>query len=607
MADINRLSFSEFEPSGSTEWYRQVQKDLGEKEAEAFINAVSEEINIPSFLSEEDISGTSNPAKAPVNPEYAYRNDWDSSVNVSTSDLNLANKQAITALEHGASAIRFTGHEISDEKELRQCLKGILPDVAGIHFDCDEASPALLFMYQDEIASAGLDLSKIKGSVTYDPLTDFAFKGNFDYSKKESFSLLSSLIKFGSDSLPQFRTLTLKATHWHNAGATAVQELAFSMASLNEYFMAFTNTVAPEILARSTQLQLCSGADYFLNIAKMRSARILWGMLLEGYKLNSFDIPLYLSTETALRNKTMYDPINNLLRATTESMAAVIGGCDIHTVHPHDVVFREPSEMSQRLALNIHHLLKFESHFDKVYDPSAGSYYIEKLTRELCEKAWDLFLEIEEKGGFSKSLEKGIIQEKVKASRSDIEKNVRFRKRTLTGVTHYAAAEEKAEQHLEYMQDPLTKLPEIKTVEPFMEAMVFESFRRMFRMEKEQKAFLAVFGNKTKSLARADFSVDFLSIAGFESIKGNINVSLSEQLESPEAKSSSLIVLCSADEEYEAAVERIAVSGWPQQPVLIAGKPANHQNLMEAGVEDFIFNGVDAVMIFQNLSAEILG
>jgi len=328
-------------------------------------------------------------------------------------------------------------------------------------------------------------------------------------------------------------------------------------------------------------------------------------MLLKGYELDATIIPLYLSTETALRNKTMYEPYTNLLRATTESMSAIVGGTDEHTVHPHDVIFNNPTSDSTRISLNIQHLLREESQFDKVVDVSAGSYLIEKLTQELTVNAWNLFLELEEKGGFVDSLRAGIIQEKISASRTSIEKNIRTRKRILVGVSGYAQPSENVTMNAVFERDPLRKLPEIKPVETFREAAVFESLRRTFTLESAPKAFLARFGKTARSEVRASFSEDFLAICGFISEKGNIEDPLIEQVHSEAAKKAMIIVLCAADEDYAEAIDTLQSSGWPTKPVLIAGKLPDAEALQKKGIHDFIYIGCDAGALFLKLADQL--
>jgi methylmalonyl-CoA mutase len=315
---------------------------------------------------------------------------------------------------------------------------------------------------------------------------------------------------------------------------------------------------------------------------------------------------LWISSETASRNKTLYDPHNNILRATTEAMSAIIGGSDELTIHPHDIYYKIPDEASQRTALNIHHLLHNESNLDKVLDVASGSYVIEQMTSDLIEKAWKLFLTIEEKGGFVAALRSGFIQDQLVLSRAAIEKNIRTRKRALVGVSTFADAKASVHVEIQSQRDPLAKLPEIRVVETFREASIFESLRQAFTLEKSPSAFLAVFGDEVKRNARAGFATEFMAVGGFVSTTGEAQVALIDQLQSEAALNAQVIILCSDDDSYLQGVETLLKDGWPSVPLIVAGNPSNAQQLEELGIHDFIYIGCDVAAVFGNLSEEIL-
>jgi methylmalonyl-CoA mutase len=287
-------------------------------------------------------------------------------------------------------------------------------------------------------------------------------------------------------------------------------------------------------------------------------------------------------------------------------MSAIIGGTDELTIHPHDIFYKIPDEASQRTALNIHHLLHDESNLDKVLDVASGSYVIEQMTSDLIDKAWKLFLTIEEKGGFVTALRSGFIQDQLVLSRAAIEKSIRTRKRALVGVSTFADAKASVHVEIQSQRDPLAKLPEIRVVEPFREATVFESLRQAFTLDKSPSAFLAVFGDAVKRNARAGFASEFMAVGGFVSHSGEAQVALIDQLQSEAALNAQVIVLCSDDDSYIQAVETLLKDGWPSVPVIVAGKPSNAQQLEELGVHDFIYMGCDVAAVFGNLSEEIL-
>ena len=212
---------------------------------------------------------------------------------------------------------------------------------------------------------------------------------------------------------PQFRTVCVSSHAFHNAGATATQELAFTLASLTDAYDKFTNEgLSVEQLVPKTMVSISVGTSYFLEIAKLRAMRVLIARFLGVY---SFSVPfsLFLHCQTSTFYDATTTPNTNLLRATTEAMAAIVGGCDVLTVHPYDTVLGKPSDFSERIARNVSVLLKEESYLDKVADPSAGSYYIENLTHQLIEAAWTLFLDVEKRGGLAKAVTDGFVQTEI--------------------------------------------------------------------------------------------------------------------------------------------------------------------------------------------------
>ncbi len=595
--------FGEFSPANYEQWLEQLKKDMKSDDVSRFLQARSEDILIQSYYSAEQSVEPIfiGPYRKPLNPEFAAANEWEMNVNVGTDDLIQSNKMALEALQQGANSITFTGIGISNQEELILTLKKIVPEYISLRFDADEGAPSLLFMLTDEFSRRAIDKHKLRGSVTYDILTDYAKNGAFPYSKSESFSILEAMILAAQEPLPQFRCLVVNGSFWHESGSTAVQELAFSLSTFQEYFDQLSKNISTEILASNARLQLSAGSDYFLQIAKFRAARILWHMFLEAHQLDGRKYPLEIAAETTFRNKTTADFYNNLLRATTEGMAAISGGADTLTVHPHDAFFREPDVNSRRLALNVQHLLHDESKLDKVLDPASGAWYIDALTHEIIDRSWALFQETEAKGGFTASLRSSWIQDQVKVSASNLRKAISTRKRVLVGVSQFADLQLPRIEPPIKPRDPLSKLPEIKVVENFREAEVIEKIRYYLNKSKALSAFIAVFGDASKRSARAGFAKDFLAMAGIKSNLGDPSVALLDQLKSTFAIKADIVVLCAADEDYPSAVELLKADQWPNGLVWIAGKPSADSAQKLTSIDEYIFMGCDAEAIFQKV------
>lgn len=263
---------------------------------------------------------------------------------------------------------------------------------------------------------------------------------------------------------PHFRTVYVSSHVFHNAGATATQELAFTLASLADLYDKLTdNDLTIDQLVPKTILSISVGTSYFLEIAKLRALRVLLYRFLSHYSLSIIHEPLSIHAKTSTFYDATVTPYTNLIRATTEAMAAVIGGCDVLTVHAYDTVLGQQSEFAHRIARNVPLLLKEESYLSKVADPSAGSYYVENLTHQLVEAAWALFLDVEKRGGLAKAAD--FIRQEIKQSYRAKVEAVRNGK-VLVGVTKFRSGETDS-QIREILKDNAGELPNRRLAEEF--------------------------------------------------------------------------------------------------------------------------------------------
>lgn len=276
---------------------------------------------------------------------------------------------------------------------------------------------------------------------------------------------------------PQFRTVCASSHDFHNAGATATQELAFTLALLADVYDTLTDAgLTIDQLIPKTILSVSVGPSYFMEIAKLRALRVLFHRLVGYYSPSGNESGPFIHSQTSSFYDAATTPYTNLLRGTTEAMAAIVGGCDALTVRPYDAVFdqqdvapgmpNQDREFADRIARNVSVLLKEESYFDKVADPSAGSYYIETLTHQLAEAAWALFLDVEQRGGFAKALQSGFIAEEIERSYQAKVEAVRQGK-VLVGVTKFRHDETSLPATHTLRRDPDGLLPDRRLSEAF--------------------------------------------------------------------------------------------------------------------------------------------
>jgi len=349
--------------------------------------------------------------------------------------------------------------------------------------------------------------------------------------------------------------------------------------------------------------------NYFMEIAKFRAARWLWAEIVNAYRPpcpNDCDnkaadgtcrcaAKMNIHATTSRFNQTLYDPYVNLLRTQTEAMSATLGAVDSLTVRPFDEVFETPTAFAERIATNQQLLLKEESHFDKITDPAAGSYYIEILTNSLAQQAWKLFLETEETG-FYAALKAGTVQDAINAS-SDARFNaLANRKEILVGTNQYPNFTETVAEKIENKASsgcgcghneeatPLKKLNTKRLADAFNELRLETE-----RSGKRPKVFMLTIGNQSMRLARSQFSCNFFACAGYELIDNLGFNSVEEGVQEAREKGADVVVLCSSDDEYLTyAPQAFNLLKGGKELFVVAGAPACMDELKAAGIEHFI-------------------
>jgi methylmalonyl-CoA mutase len=312
---------------------------------------------------------------------------------------------------------------------------------------------------------------------------------------------------------------------------------------------------------------------------------------------------------TAKFNQTLYDPYVNMLRTQTEAMSAIIGMVDSLTVRPFDETFEFPTEFAHRIAVNQQLLLKEESHFDKITDPSAGSYYIENLTGALAEQAWKLFLEIDEKG-FYEASRAGTVQDAVNASAEARFKALSNRKEILVGTNQYPNFNETmADKLQENFSNECLGGKEETSLKKLNANRLAESFNRLRlateKSGKRPKVFMLTIGNLAMRLARSQFSGNFFACAGYEIIDNLGFDTLEEGVEAAREKNADIVVLCSSDEEYATfAPQAFDLLKDGKEIFVVAGAPKCMDELKEKGIEHFIHirsNVLETLKMFNSL------
>ncbi len=604
--------FDGFPPVSTEAWEEKIKAGLNEGDYERkLIWHTPDGFQIKPYYRSEDLEDF-DPSICSSKTE---NNAWLIRQDLLVYDFETANRDALDITEKGVNSIGFdlTSHDHLSESDLKALLNGLPLQKTPVNFIIREQfSDVLQFLYR-HIKSTGMDPHTVPGSITCDPLGTLASTGNFSRDLFTDFSEQKECLEFAKANLSGFRIIHVGGNLLHDAGASVTQVLAFTLAQGNEYLAQLSElgTQAGEILPYM-QFQFSVGPSYFMEIAKLRAARLLWSKILEAWSTETtLNQTMFIHTNTSAWNQTIYDPYVNMLRGTTEAMSAVMGGTDSLTVRPYDAAFRLADNFSNRVARNTQVVLKEESYLDKVIDPAAGSYYIEKLTTTLIEQSWELFLQVEEKGGFHKSLIDGFIQDAVRKSAETRMKNLATRKNIMVGINQYPNFQEDMSAELGDLPLPSKRLPEeqciIEPLELFRGSRDFENMRLKTENHsgKRPLVFLLTLGNLAMRRARAMFASNFFACAGFKIID-NIG------FESPETGAQAaidagadIVVLCSSDEEYASLSSRAMPLLKDRCIPVIAGNPKKELEILKQnGIEHFIHvrsNVLEELLHFQQL------
>ncbi|MDW0117292.1 methylmalonyl-CoA mutase family protein [Sporosarcina thermotolerans] len=370
---------------------------------------------------------------------------------------------------------------------------------------------------------------------------------------------------------------TIGADLWkvHHDGADAVLELAIA---LSEAARIAEGTESFQSFADNFFVRFAIDTHFFMEIAKLRAFRILWKAFSKAYEID--DAPyIPIMAVTSVRSYSKLDPYVNLLRAGNETFAAILGGSDFITVHPHDCL-TGPNASSIRYARNIQLVLKEETHVEKVLDPAGGSYFIEELTDELVEKAWDLFLEIENKGGLDVFLQGGELKELLSKRQTEVNTG----KRSLTGTNVYA---ELGTTNFDDW-DGFKQLNRL--------AKPFEDFRKL-ASENQPKTVLVTFGELKNFKPRADFVTGFLASGGIKSEWSPSFQTAEQAIEWLNTAKPDYAIICATDEELSNIVESI-LEKMPEGLLLdVAGKvdKETERKWCAKGLNGTIFSGQNKI------------
>ena len=450
---MSKSLFNDFEGVSSKAWKQKIQVDLkGADYNDTLIWKSNEGIDVKPFYHADEFKTL---------PEISNTKatNWKICQAIVASEAKEANSKAIKALDRGAESILF--HITTETVSTEDLLQNIDLEKIPIEITCDFLSEEFAKNLYTVIAS------KATTPLFYlhtDIIGNLAKTGNWFINLKEDHAKFDTVLNISN----QF---SVNTSLYQNAGASIVQQLAYSLAHANEYLDHCDKTI-PSTAKQSLQVtfNVAIGSNYFFEIAKLRALKQLWATLASAYNVNT---ECRILATPSKRNKTIYDYNINMLRTTTECMSAILGGANTICNLPYDALYHKPNEFGDRISRNQLLVLKQESYFDKVNNPADGAYYIESLTDQFAEKALKLFKTLEANKGFLKQLKEGTIQRKIKENASKEQAEFDSEKLVLLGTNKHPNLDDVMKNELEL--NPFLKIEKRKTlIEPVIEKRLSE-------------------------------------------------------------------------------------------------------------------------------------
>jgi len=552
----------EFPPVSTAEWEAAIARDLkGADYRKKLIWRTEEGLEVKPYYRAGDLQGLActdlAPGQFPFLRGTRAKAGWRIREVIDAPDVQHASRAARAAVAAGTDEIAFraTVANVADLQLLVANLGGI-----PLHFArADEQTIRLLLAWRHDGPNRA-------------PLS----------TGQDALANVESAAEVLSSAPPGLVPFTIHGDAFEEAGATAVEEVGFALAAAVDFLSAMQERgVDVDRAATAVEFSFAVGANYFFQIAKLRAFRMLWARAVESFGGRRDSARARIAARTSRWNKTIYDPHVNILRATTEAMAAILGGADSVTVAPFDECYSQPDQVSRRLARNTQLLLKNEAFLGHLADPAGGSYYVETITDFLASEGWKLMQELEARGGYKKALAAGEVAHALEERLAAREKAVASRRRLLIGTNQFANAQERA----------LGRVDEQRMHNTRRGAQAFEDLRlRTERFAaaggKLPRILLAEIGDARMRAARSNFAANFLACAGFETFTKKF-----KKAEEIAEAGADLIVLCSSDAEYALLTARLLPKLKElgrRTPVIVAGCPMDADELAALGIADFI-------------------
>ena len=622
---------TEFPGVSEEAWRALVDKALkGAKFDDALVSQTHDGLAIKPLYTRQDET-VPDPAGLPGRAPFArgFRQivdqpAWDIRQLHASGNPAEANKQILADLEGGATSVTLrlaapeqNGITIASDADLARTLEGVYLEFIRIALepgaDFVSAAQHLMALW----TKRDLANDAASGSFGADPLGSLARAGGLPMSLDQALEQAVALARTTSGTYPLVTALLADGRPYHDGGASEAMELACLAATLVAYLRAAERGgLGPSDALHQIGFALAVDADQFLSIAKLRAARSLINRIAKVSGAQDALPGLRLQAQTSARMMTRRDPQVNLLRTTTAAAAAALGGADSITVLPFTWAMGATDPFAQRIARNIQLILQEESSLGRVLDSSGGSWYVETLTRQLAEKAWELFQRIEAEGGMAQALAKGSVQAMIREIAQARQRAVDTAEEELIGVTAFPQLTD-GQPSVEPRPLPESLDDPAVTVEPVPLRRPAEPFERLRdaadafaeKTGARPQVFLANLGKPSEFSGPARYAANLFACGGIEAASGDGASTAKAAAKAFKSSGARIACLCSSDDVYASlgadTAQALAKAGAGY--IYLAGRPGDlRKTLKAAGVEEFVHKGCDMVAALKK-AQDVLG
>lgn len=585
------------------EWKAKAEESLKGKKIESLLSTTYENINLkPLYTSQDQQQHVSNypggeDYRRGIDPLGYVTNEWKVAQRITSKTPEELKQKLHQAVEKGQTAISF---------EVSKDLATNFSDIVG---DLNSKYPFAINAKWEQANLLTQLNHDANGYIASDPISLFAENGHIE---EAYFQTWPTNIRKAAENSPNLRTALIDAAPYHNGGANAVQELGIAAATGVYYIEKLTQAGLSLQQALSKMVfQFSIGSNFFMELAKLRAARIVWNTITELYGASVDERKMHITATTSHFTKTIHDHHVNILRSANEAFAAVLGGVQYLHVEPFDALTGS-NDFSERVARNIQLVLSEEAHLKKVVDPAGGSWYIEALTSELAQKAWVFFQEIDANGGILEALKTNWLQQEIASTFEKKNLDIQTRKQSIIGTNVYSKLDESIVGY------PEKSSVSGKDFEAIMRRRLSEPYEdlRQRAIQYADKTGTApsvgmvCLGNLKQHKPRLDFMKGFLSAGGVQSIESRPIHDVEDAKEFIRNLNTNFVCFCGNNDQYEQIGHEILTaikSEFPNVKFLLAGLPEKsvQDQWFSEGIRQFIHVKSNCYETLKDILSEI--